>query len=142
MLIASLLSSLVMFLILGWALGSSALSVALGGPEQPVFHLGLLAFGILYSPISTILGILTNVSSRRHEYEADAFAASYGLAEDLVSALKKLSSESLSNLQPHKALVFVHFSHPTLLQRIVSLRHAERSDSSNPLRHAERSEGI
>jgi len=129
MLIASLLSSLVMFLILGWALGSSALSVALGGPEQPVFHLGLLAFGILYSPISTILGILTNISSRRHEYEADAFAASYGLAEDLISALKKLSTESLSNLQPHKALVFVHFSHPTLLQRIVSLRHAERSDS-------------
>lgn len=122
MLIASLLSSLVMFLILGWALGSSALSVALGGPEQPVFHLGLLAFGILYSPISTILGILTNVSSRRHEYEADAFAASYGLADDLISALKKLSSESLSNLQPHKALVFVHFSHPSLLQRIIALK--------------------
>lgn len=122
MLAESLVSSLVMFLILGWALSSPELSIALGGPAQPVFHLGLIAFAMLYSPISTLLGILTNISSRKHEYEADAFAASHGLADDLISALKKLSSESLSNLQPHKALVFVHFSHPTLLCRIKRLK--------------------
>ncbi len=132
MLTESLASTLVMFFILGWALSSPELSLALGGPEQPVFHLGLIAFAILYSPISTVLGILTNVSSRKHEYEADAFAASHGLADDLISALKKLSSESLSNLQPHKALVFVHFSHPTLLQRITSLKKCGISFVPNP----------
>lgn len=121
-LVLSMVSSLVMFLILGWAIQSPELSLALGGPDQPVFHLGLIAFGILYSPISTVLGIVTNILSRKHEYQADAFARSYGLADDLISALKKLSSESLSNLQPHKALVFVHFSHPTLLQRIIALK--------------------
>ncbi|MCQ2361266.1 MAG: M48 family metallopeptidase [Paludibacteraceae bacterium] len=132
MLIESLASTLVMFFILGWALSSPELSIALGGPAQPVFHLGLIAFAMLYSPISTILGIVTNISSRKHEYEADAFAASYGLANDLISALKKLSSESLSNLQPHKALVFVHFSHPTLLQRITSLKKCGISFIPNP----------
>ncbi|MCQ2335812.1 MAG: M48 family metallopeptidase [Paludibacteraceae bacterium] len=121
MLFVSMLSSLIMFIILGWAIKSPELSVALGGPNESVFHLGVLAFAILYTPISTLLGILTNKLSRRHEYQADAFAKQNGMAEELISALKKLSSESLSNLQPHKAYVFVHFSHPTLLRRIQKL---------------------
>ena len=117
----SMASNLLMFYILGIAISSPELSEAMGG-TVPAFHLGLVAIGILYTPISTAIGIFSNVLSRRYEYQADDFAKSNGLAENLISALKKLSSESLSNLQPHKALVFVHFSHPTLLQRIIKLK--------------------
>lgn len=117
MLAVSMLSNLLMFALLGFFVSSPMLSEAMGG-SQPSFHLGIMAFGILYSPISTVLGLLINSLSRRNEYQADAFAASFGLGQDLVSALKKLSSTALSNLQPHPAFVFVHYSHPTLLQRM------------------------
>ena len=95
-------------------------SVALGGTEAS-FHLGLIAFGILYSPISTLLGLGSNLISRKHEYQADRFAREHYNAEDLISSLKVLSKSTLSNLTPHPAYVFFHYSHPTLLQRIRKL---------------------
>jgi STE24 endopeptidase len=115
-----MLSNLLMFGLLGFFVSSPALSQAMGG-VIPSFHLGIMAFGILYSPISTALGLCLNGLSRRNEYQADAFAASYGLGDDLISALKKLSTTALSNLQPHPAFVFVHYSHPTLLQRLLAI---------------------
>ncbi|HEX3006846.1 MAG TPA: M48 family metallopeptidase [Bacteroidales bacterium] len=96
------------------------LSQALG-VEQPVFHIGAIAFDILYSPISTILGLMLNVLSRKYEYEADAFAGRHAGAGNLVTALKSLSVNNLSNLNPHPLYVFFHYSHPTLLQRIRAL---------------------
>lgn len=120
MITVSLLSNLMMFALLGFFVASPQLSVAMGG-SVPSFHLGIMAFGILYSPISTLLGLAINALSRRNEYQADAFAASYGLGDDLISALKKLSSTSLANLQPHPAFVFMHYSHPTLLQRLLAI---------------------
>jgi STE24 endopeptidase len=100
--------------------GSADLSAALG-VESPSFHIGLVAFGLLYSPISMITGLLLNVFSRKNEYEADAFAAKYFSATELASALKKLSVKNLSNLRPHPLYVFFHYSHPTLLQRLKAL---------------------
>lgn len=97
-----------------------ALSAALGVSE-PSFHIGLVAFGVLYSPLSFVLGMGMNVLSRRNEYQADAFAAQYYNANALASALKKLSVKNLSNLRPHPAYVFFHYSHPTLLQRLEAL---------------------
>jgi len=97
-----------------------ALSAALGG-TGPSFHLGLIAFGILYSPISMLTGLLMNYVSRRNEYAADHFVKEKYDAGALISALKKLSSKNLSNLTPHPAYVFFHYSHPTLLQRIRAL---------------------
>lgn len=120
MITVSLLSNLMMFALLGFFVASPQLSAAMGG-SVPSFHLGIMAFGILYSPISTLLGLAINALSRRNEYQADAFAASYGLGDDLISALKKLSSTSLANLQPHPAFVFMHYSHPTLLQRLLAI---------------------
>ena len=120
MIVVSMLSNLLMFALLGFFVASPALSVAMGG-VVPSFHLGIMAFGILYSPISTALGLCMNGLSRRNEYQADAFAASYGLGDALISALKKLSTTALSNLQPHPAFVFVHYSHPTLLQRLLAI---------------------
>lgn len=100
--------------------GSNELSAALG-VETPSFHIGLIAFGILYSPISLLTGLAMNIFSRKNEYQADAFAAMYFNARDLASALKKISVKNLSNLRPHPAYVFFHYSHPTLLQRLKAL---------------------
>lgn len=101
--------------------GSPELSAALG-VETPRFHIGLIAFGILYSPISLVSGLAMNIFSRKNEYQADAFAAQYFSGDELASALKKLSVKNLSNLRPHPAYVFFHYSHPTLLQRLKALK--------------------
>jgi len=101
--------------------GSPELSAALG-VSQPSFHIGLVAFGVLYSPISMVTGLGMNIFSRKNEYEADAFAAKHYDANELALALKKLSVKNLSNLRPHPVYVFFHYSHPTLLQRLKALK--------------------
>jgi len=106
--------------ILSFFINSAILSEALG-ISIPSFHIGLIAFGILYSPISEITGLLMNYVSRVFEYQADNFAKETFAAKPLITSLKKLSKNSLSNLTPHKAYVFMHYSHPTLLERIENL---------------------
>lgn len=96
------------------------LTKALGG-EGVQFHIGLVAFGLLFSPISLVIGLMTNGLSRRNEYAADRFAANHADGQALVSALKKLSVNSLGNPTPHPAYVWFHYSHPPLLQRIKAL---------------------
>jgi len=103
-------------------LGSSALAVAMGSPTgTPSLILGLIAFSLLYGPISEFLSVGQNVLSRHNEYQADAFAARYGYAKPLMDALKTISSKALSNLTPHPIVVFWTYSHPTLLQRMKAL---------------------
>ena len=118
--LVSILHTGVMLFLLGLFINRPELSMALGAQETS-FHLGILAFGLLYSPISLILGIIGNRMSRKHEYEADAFAAEKYDPEPLQEALKKLSVNHLSNLRPHPAYVYVHYSHPPLLQRLKHL---------------------
>jgi STE24 endopeptidase len=96
---------------------NDSLSLALGS-TQSSFHLQLLAFSLLYSPVAEIAGIITHIFSRKHEYEADEFASHTFSCNALIGALKKLSADNLSNLTPHPAYVFVHYSHPSLIQRI------------------------
>jgi len=96
------------------------LSLALGG-SQLAIHLNLLAFGILFSPISGITGLLMNMYSRKNEFEADAYAKETFDGEALINALKRLSVDSLSNLYPHPWYVFFHYSHPPLLKRLDAL---------------------
>ncbi len=100
--------------------GNPLLSEALNVP-QPSFHIGLIAFGVLYSPISEITGLVMNYISRKFEYQADNYAKNTFKAAPLIGALKKLSKNNLSNLTPHPAYVFAHYSHPTLLQRFRNL---------------------
>ena len=102
--------------LLSLCIGSPLLSQALG-VATPSFHIGLIAFGILYSPISEITSLLMNFISRAFEYQADNFAKETYAGAPLISGLKTLSKNSLSNLTPHPAYVFMHYSHPTLLQR-------------------------
>ncbi len=117
--IISLLETGMMLFILSWFISNPVLSEALG--TQQSFHIAIIVFGILYSPLSMILGLAMNILSRKHEYEADKFAGENYNAESLKSALKKLSVNNLSNLKPHPAYVFFHYSHPTLLQRLAAL---------------------
>ena len=97
------------------------LSLALGGSTQAI-HLNLLAFTILFSPISGITGLLMSLLSRKNEFEADAYAKETFSGTALAMALKRLSVDSLSNLFPHPAYVFFHYSHPPLLQRLKALK--------------------
>lgn len=91
------------------------------GVSTPSFHIGLIAFGILYAPISEITGLFMNYLSRKFEYQADNYAKDTFSSVYLIRSLKKLSKNSLSNLTPHPAYVFMHYSHPTLLQRVENL---------------------
>ncbi|MCF6183943.1 MAG: M48 family metallopeptidase [Bacteroidales bacterium] len=121
--ITAIVQSGIMFYIFSLLVDNPQLSQALGS-ETVSFQLGLVAFGILYSPISMIIGFFMNGISRKHEYEADAFAKKYGQAEGLISGLKKLTAKNLSNLTPHPLYVKFNFSHPTLYQRIKALKNA------------------
>ena len=113
-------SNLLLFFFLGIILKNDIFAQALGG-QQASFHLNVLCFGILYTPISMLLEIFGNIISRKFEFQADNFSKSYNLGNELVSALKKLSETSLSNLTPHPLAVFVRYSHPTVYQRIKNL---------------------
>jgi STE24 endopeptidase len=96
------------------------LSVALGGETLSV-HLNLIAFTILFSPISGITGLFMSMYSRRNEFEADAYATETYSGPALARALKTLSVDSLSNLYPHPWYVFFHYSHPPLLKRLEAI---------------------
>jgi STE24 endopeptidase len=122
-LLVSILDTGLTLFILSRFIASPALSLSLGS-DIPSFHLAVIAFGILYSPVSLIIGLGSNILSRKNEYSADKYASEFGQADYLISALKKLSKKSLSNLTPHPAYTFFHYSHPTLLQRIRSLKTA------------------
>ncbi len=103
---------------------SPAISQALG-VEQPNFHIGMIAFSILYSPLSMVTGLAMNRLSRKNEFEADAFAAENYSPTPLITALKKLSVKNLSNLTPHPVYVIFNYSHPPLLQRLEHLHKFE-----------------
>ena len=120
-LILATVQSAIMFYLFSLFVGEDSFAMALGG-EGASFHLGLIAFGVLYSPISMLTGLLTNSLSRHNEYQADNFAKEKYEADSMVSSLKKLSKNNLSNLTPHPLYVFFHYSHPPLLQRIRSLK--------------------
>ncbi len=119
--ITGIIQTGVMLFIFSVFVDSPVLSEALG-IQQPVFHIGLIAFGILYSPISGITGLLSTLLSRKNEYEADEFAAKNHNPESLISALKTISVNALSNLTPHPLYVFFHYSHPPLLERVRALK--------------------
>ena len=111
-----------LFWLLSLFLDRPGLFDAFAVPE-PSVHAGLVLFGLLFTPIELALSVLVNLFSRRYEFEADAFAAdTTGGPEPMVTALKRLSADSLSNLTPHPLQVFLHHSHPPVLHRIMAMR--------------------
>jgi len=119
--VLSLIQTGLTFYIFSLFVDSTELAKALG-LREPSFHISLIAFGILYSPISLVVGLAMNILSRKNEYQADNYAKENYGGEHLISALKKLSGNNLSNLTPHPIYVFFHYSHPTLLQRIKNIK--------------------
>lgn len=93
------------------------------GVSEISTYAGLVFFTLLFSPVSRILSVVGNLNSRKHEFEADAYAANaQGTPEHLIRALKKLAADNLSNLTPHRFPVFLDYSHPPMLVRIKALR--------------------
>ncbi len=123
MFLFSQVQTLIMFSLMGWLLSNPNLSAALGS-RIPSFHLSMLAFFLLFIPVSTVLGLINNSFSRHNEYQADQYSIETypGAVEYMYSALKKLSVNSLSNLNPHPVYVAVHYSHPPILQRLARLK--------------------
>ena len=119
-LILSILQLGLMCFLFELCLNEENISRALGS-DKVVFHLGLVGFGILYSPIGTIVGIFMNILSRKNEFEADEYAKKTFEGSSLELALKKLSVDNLTNLYPHPLYVFIHYSHPPLLKRLEAL---------------------
>ncbi|WP_291868418.1 M48 family metallopeptidase [Maribacter sp.] len=115
-----LLTGLTLFL-LSLFINTPEVSLAIG-VAKPSFHAALIGFGILYSPISEVTGLIMNYLSRKFEYQADDYAKNTYKATPLITGLKKLSKNSLSNLTPHPSYVFMHYSHPPLIERIRNLK--------------------
>ncbi|HOD87714.1 MAG: M48 family metallopeptidase [Bacteroidota bacterium] len=118
--IAGIIEIGIMFYIFGLFASSDMLSQALG-LEKASFHIALIAFSIIYSPISSAFAVVSSIFSRKAEYQADNFASKHGLSNELISALKKLSSHNMSNLTPHPWVVFMTYSHPPVFNRIKAL---------------------
>ncbi len=124
-LVLSVIQMTAMLYVLSLLILNADLSLALGG-ETLAVHLNLIAFALLFSPISRLTGLGMNVLSRKNEFEADAYAAQTYAPEPLQEALKKLSVTSLSNLSPHPWYVFMNYSHPPLIQRLEALDQYKR----------------
>ena len=123
-LVSGTLQTGILLFVLSLLLKSPLPAQSLGATVQS-FHMSVVAFGILYSPVSMILGIMFNSISRKHEYEADRFAVGLSKPGALQEALKRLSVKNLSNLTPHPWYVFIHYSHPALLQRLAAISRHE-----------------
>jgi len=122
-LIISIIISGIMLFILSKFLFNSQVSYALGGSIS-FRHFEIFAFSIIYTPISTFLGILMNIKSRKNEFEADNYACKTFNKESLITALKKLSKDNLINLTPHPFYVFINYSHPPLHTRIEAMKNS------------------
>ena len=118
--ILSIIQIFFMLFILSMMVYNTELSLALGGSQHSI-HLNLIAFSILFAPISGITGLLMSLYSRKNEFEADAYARETFSGSALADALKRLSVDSLSNLYPHPLYVFFHYSHPPLLKRLAAI---------------------
>lgn len=118
----SILTSGVSFYILSFFINNPSLAAGFKMDSVSIYT-SLIFFSFLMSPLQSVLGIVTQYISRKNEFEADAFAVeTTGLADDMISALKKLSVDNLSNLTPHPLKVFIEYSHPPVLERIKALK--------------------
>ncbi len=91
--------------------------------EEKSIYAGLIFFGLLYAPIDLVFSMMLKAISRHDEYQADGFASdTIPDRESLIQALKKLSTDNLSNLFPHPLHVFLNNSHPPVLERIRAIR--------------------
>lgn len=117
----SLASSFLLFWVFSLVLSSEHLAMDFGFAQPSVQAAFTVAFW-LYAPLSLLISLATHALSRKFEFDADAYAreATHDPAA-LASALKKLSVDSLSNLNPHPLKVVLDYSHPPVTQRLREL---------------------
>lgn len=125
--IAGVLQMAVIFFLMGLFLKNGQLSAAFGVSE-PKIWLSLVFFTFLFEPIQSLIGLIMNRWSRKHEFEADAFAAEHAGSGPMISGLKRLASDTLSNLTPHPLTVVLNYSHPPMLERIAALRNMRQAE--------------
>jgi STE24 endopeptidase len=125
MLVFGTIQTWIMLYVLGLTISIPEISQALWAKEAS-FAVWIVAFGILYTPISIIFWLLWNILSRRNEYQADEFAWINFNADELRNALIKLSRNNLSNLRPHPLYEFFNYSHPTVLKRLNALSNIKK----------------
>ncbi len=108
-----------------WFALTPAISLEYGfDAMSPVFGVILLQTVVL-TPVVTLCMIPRAAAARRFEYRADAAAAEAGYGEALIAALKKLSKDNFSDLNPHPLVVALEYDHPTTADRIRAIRAAE-----------------
>jgi STE24 endopeptidase len=130
MILASILQTGILFYFLSITINNQGLFDAFGMVHLSIYA-SLVFFGFLFSPVNLLVSIVFNIFSRRHEFSADQFASnSIGSPDTLIRGLKKLSCANLSNLTPHPFHVFLHYSHPPILERIAALRKNHFSSKS------------
>lgn len=129
-LILSVVHTGVLFFLLSQFLTREGLFTAFGVHEHSVYA-GLVFFGLLLTPVEAVLSLGLHALSRRHERQADAFAAqTTGNPDAMVKALVTLARTTLTNLTPDPLYVLLHYSHPPLVQRVAALEAAETSETS------------
>jgi STE24 endopeptidase len=121
MFVSSILQTLAITALLGWMLNYPEISYALGA-NVPSFHVAVTTFFLLFTPISMILGLVNMAISRRNEFDADEYSTSTYPKGVLASALGKISTDALANLNPHPLYVKVHYTHPPVIERLKALR--------------------
>jgi STE24 endopeptidase len=127
------LNLLLLFFVASFCINRHEIFAAFG-VTTPSVYVGLTLFFILARPATVLIGVIANYWSRRHEFEADRFAAeAMGDPNPLIQALKRLSKDSLSNLTPHPLLVALHFTHPSVLARVLALRVVEEQTGREKL---------
>jgi STE24 endopeptidase len=131
--LAALRAGAVLWL-LSLLLDAQGWTAALGFETHSV-HAAMLAFGLLYAPLSMLLDIPLHALSRKHEFEADGYAVNtHGRPEDLITALIALTRNNLGNLTPHPLFVLLHGTHPPLPERIAAIRAARRPPHRSKLK--------
>lgn len=120
--VMSIITTGLMFFLISFFINNEGLFSAFGMQSISIYA-ALIFFAFLYAPINMVISIFSKMLSRKREYEADAYAVeTYGKPESMISALKKLTVDNLSNLTPHPLKVFLSYEHPPVLERIRAIR--------------------
>lgn len=121
-LITSIIQTGLLLFLFSLIIDNQAIYSALG--TVPGFHIGMIIFVILYSPVSFVLSLVTNYISRKHEFQADNYAVLKSSGSSLITALKQLTANNMSDLNPNPWYVKAYYSHPPLKQRIEAINKA------------------